>query len=115
MFRIALVILILAAATYFVLHGNRAAINRFTATDISQLLANPGQYDGHPITVTGIVQESAAVLGVGGYRLRQGSSELYIVSSHGIPPTGAEISVSGTFKQALSLGNLQYSVIVEQR
>jgi hypothetical protein len=85
------------------------------ATEVSQLLANPGEFDGRFVTVKGTVQESAAVMGVGGYRLRQGPSEIYILSSHGIPSTGTQVTVSGTFKQALALGGLQYAVIVERK
>jgi hypothetical protein len=113
--RIGLIILLLAVVFYFVVRESKPTIDTFMATDVSQLLAKPGEFDGRFVTVKGTVQESAAVMGVGGYRLSQGPSEIYILSSHGIPPTGAQVTVSGTFKQALALGGLQYAVIVERK
>src|ERR1041385_6743958 len=87
---------------------------RPTVMDIPTLLSKANSFDGRQVTVTGTVIHSAAVMGVGTYRLQQDDAELAVLSSHGIPEVGTRATVSGIFKQAVSLNKLQYSVIFER-
>ena|SRR5579864_9413581 len=85
-----------------------------TATDIATVLSRARTFDGKPVMVSGTVLDSAAIMGVGGYRLKQDNVELFVVSSHGIPETGSHVTVHGVFRQAFAFDNLQYAVIVEK-
>jgi hypothetical protein len=114
MLRLGIIVVVLAVIALFAFRG-KPALDSFMATDISQLLTSVTEHDGKVVTVKGTVQESAAVLGLGGYRLRQGNAEIFVLSSHGIPQTGTEVVVTGTFKQAFALNGLQYTVIVERK
>lgn len=107
----ALLVLVLV---YFNSQNGSAIIDSITATEVNQLLKQPMKYDGKLVTVQGTVVDSAAVLGIGGYRLRQADSEIYVVSGHGIPQPGSKVVVTGTFKQALAVGAFQYAVILEK-
>src|SRR5258708_3336173 len=101
---IALVLFLLVAG-FVLLRLGGPAIDGLIAVDISQLLKEPNKFDGRPVTVRGIVVGSAGVLGVGGFRLKQGAAEIFVISAHGTPITGSDVTVSGTFKQALTVGD----------
>ena len=108
---IGLVIVLVMAAVFF--RGN-PAIEAWMPTDIAEVLSKANTFDGRRIKVSGTVLESAAIMGVGGYRLKQGDAVIFVVSSHGIPESGSRVIVSGTFKQAFAFNNLQYAVILEK-
>jgi hypothetical protein len=40
---------------------------------------------------------------------------LFVVTMRGIPEPGRQVTVSGTFKQALVLDELQYALLIERR
>ena len=84
---------------------------------IASLIREPAKYDGKNVTVTGTVVGRLGLMGVGGFRLRDSTSgdEIAIFSTKGIPPNGSSISISGKFRQALTLGQHQYSVIVRDK
>ena len=105
--------IVLAVIYVVVLRGN-PTIDALTATDIATVLSKANAFDGKRVTVSGTVLDSAAIMGFGGYRLKEGNSEVFVVSSHGIPETGSRVTVSGVFKQAFAFNNLQYAVIVEK-
>jgi hypothetical protein len=111
---ITLLVLVALAIGYFSLKGGGALIDSVTATEVSQLLKQPKDFDGRRVTVRGVVVHSAGIMGVGGYRLEQGGAEVYVISSHGIPQPGIEVTVTGTFKQAFAIGTFQYAVILEK-
>ncbi|MCK1471314.1 MULTISPECIES: hypothetical protein [unclassified Bradyrhizobium] len=105
----------IAVIAYLMLWQSKPAIDALTATEISTLLAEPHQYDGRQVTVRGTVVRSAAILGFGGYTLEQGGAELFVATTRGIPEPGRQITVSGTFKQAFVLNDLQYAALLEKR
>ena len=105
---------ILLAVVYAAFFRGNSAIDALTATDIATVLSKANAFDGKRVTVSGTVLDSAAIMGLGGYRLKQGDAEVFVVSSHGIPETGSRVTVSGTFKQAFAFNNLQYAVILEK-
>lgn len=111
---IPIVVVALAAASYFALYEGMPLIEKAMATDVGRLVDQPNEFDGRRVTIRGVVVDRAAIMGVGGYRLKQGNAEIFVVSGRGIPPPGAEITVSGTFKQAFAIGGFQYAVLVEK-
>lgn len=104
---------LLAVIYVMFLHGN-PTIEALTATDIATVLSKANAFDGKRVTVSGTVLDSAAIMGLGGYRLKQGDAEVLVVSGHGIPETGRQVTISGTFKQAFAFNSLQYAVILEK-
>ena len=99
---------------YAVFWRGNPAIETLMPLEISTLLKRANEFDGQRVTVGGTVLDSAAVMGLGGFRLRQGDAEVLVLTSHGIPETRSEVRVSGTFKQAFVLNGLQYAVILAQ-
>jgi hypothetical protein len=107
-------LLVIGVVAYAGLWQGKPAIEALTTVEIPTLLKRAHEYDGQRVTVAGTVSHSAAIMGVGGYRLRQGDAEVLVLSAHGIPETGSEVHVRGTFKQAFALNGLQYAVILEK-
>lgn len=89
-------------------------IDSLTSTEITKLVNNANEFEGRRVTVTGgVVLQNAAILGYGAFRLRQGDSEVWVLTSHGIPASGDQMSVTGTFRQAAKVGNQQIALIVQ--
>jgi hypothetical protein len=75
-------------------------------TTINQVLADPGKYRNKTITVGGTVDQSASVLGKGGYRITDDGQSLWVVTSGGAPRKGARVEVKGRLQDGYDLGGL---------
>ena len=73
---------------------------------IGSVLADPSKYRNREVQIAGNVVDSYGVLGRGVYRIRDDSGELWVMSSEGVPRTGARVKVRGTVRDAFSLGPL---------
>lgn len=102
------------ALAYLALWGSKPAVDALMKTDMSILLEKPREFDGRRVVVSGAVERSAAIFGIGGYVLRHGEAEILIVTTRGTPKIGSHITVQGTFKQAIQFDRLQYPVIFEK-
>lgn len=108
-------ILVLASVIYrFLPAADHVSPSSYPKTEISELISRSREYDGKAVTVTGTVTGNAGVFGYGAYRLRRAKDELLIISRHGIPESGTEVTVSGTFRQAFAINSYIYSVVVEK-
>jgi hypothetical protein len=107
-------IIILLSVLYRCLPSSPSTVFTYSNTKISDLLAHSRDYDSKPVSVTGIVLGNAGIFGYGGYKLKQGDSEILVITTHGIPPAGSEVVVSGIFKHAFTVNNFSYPVIVEK-
>jgi hypothetical protein len=85
------------------------------STTIDQLLSEPSRYDGKIVKVDGMVVGSFGLMGLGGFRLQDLGSrrEILVMTSGGVPLTGAPTLVWGKYKQAVSIGSYQYAVIFQ--
>jgi len=116
--KLVIAVIVGAVVSHYLLRGEtEATVRELTtpATDIDELVVHPSLYDGKTVKVVGTVVSGAGVMGFGGYRLRQeGSSKAILVMSRGgVPPIGANLSVSGKFKQAFSINDYSYPVILQ--
>ena len=76
------------------------------STSINKVLADPSRYRNNDVTVSGSVVDSFSVADHGAYRLEDKTGQLWVVSTKGVPRTGARVSVTGTIRDAYDLGNL---------
>jgi hypothetical protein len=76
------------------------------STSINKILADPSRYRNDDVTVSGSVVDSFSVADRGAYRIEDSSGQLWVVSSKGVPRTGARVSVTGTIRDVYDLGNL---------
>lgn len=111
--------IIIAAVPIFDL-GSRdsAGLSRLAipTVSINDLHRNAAAYNGKVVRTSGVVGGSIGILGAGTFHLQDGSdgSEIAVIASGGILPMGTTVTVTGTFKQAVVIGNFQYAVIVQE-
>ena len=84
------------------------------ATRISDILANPSQYEGKDLTIRGTVGEIAwfALVGKGAYRLDDGSGNIWVVTSQPPPQKGLSISSKGEVKTTFTIAGQSYGTIL---
>jgi hypothetical protein len=75
-------------------------------TSINKVLADPSRYRNNDVTISGAVVDSFSVADHGAYRIEDKTGQLWVVSTKGVPRTGARVSVTGTIRDAYDLGNL---------
>jgi hypothetical protein len=114
MLRIVLFVSLVAALLYIGFREGQPMLDAYRTVDVADLMKRPHEFEGRRVTVGGTVANSAAIMGVGGYLVRQGSAEIFVLGRHGIPRAGSEVSVSGTFKQALAVNGFEYAVILQK-
>jgi hypothetical protein len=83
---------------------------------ISQLLADPGYYDGKTVVTTGSVASSAGVLGYATFQLKDSGGAITVVTaSSGAPRDNTRVEVKGKFHSAFTLGTKTLAVLEESR
>jgi hypothetical protein len=82
---------------------------------ISQLLADPGYYDGKTVVTSGSVRQSAGVLNYGTYEITDSSGKITVVTtSGGAPRDNTQVEVKGKFHAAFTLGTASLAVLEEK-
>lgn len=76
------------------------------ATSINQVLSDPTKYRNKTVTVRGTVDQSASILGRGGYRITDAGQSLWVVTSGGAPRKGARVQVKGRLQDGYDLSGL---------
>ena len=72
---------------------------------ISQIKADPSRYQSKTVAIRGTVVNSLGVLSRGGYEVDDGTGTIFVITSHGVPSSGAHVTVEGTvFSGATILG-----------
>jgi hypothetical protein len=74
---------------------------------VGQVLADPGQYRDRDVTLEGTVTESYSLLGRGVYRFEDGTGDLWVYATQGVPREGAQVRVQGTIRDAFGLGSIE--------
>jgi len=100
-----------AALCLLVLAGCKGAV-----TPIKTLLDDPSRFDRQSVRIAGTVEESAGIMGFGGYRVNDGTGTVTVVTKqNGAPRTGAHVGVEGEFRSAFTLGTESVAVIMEKQ
>jgi hypothetical protein len=87
-----------------------------SVTPIKTLLDDPARFDKQTVQIVGDVEESAGLMGYGGYRVNDGTGTIAVVTNtNGAPRTGAHVGVQGEFRQAFTLGTTSAAVIMEKQ
>jgi hypothetical protein len=82
-----------------------AACGSLFPSQIGDLKANPGKYEGKVVTIRGTVTASANVLFVKGFWVDDGSGKILVIPHGGVPREGEKVSVRGRVEQALAVGD----------
>ena len=91
----------LAALAFALAVGSAAC-----ATSINNVLADPSRYRDREVKISGRVADSYSVADNGVYRVQDGSGQLWVVSTRGVPRKDAKVTVRGTVREGFNLGGL---------
>lgn len=92
-------------------HSLPGSLRNYTVKD---LLADPRDFYGKTVDVSGIVGDTFAVMGTGYFRLKdREGNQLMILSGQGTPVPGKPYTVHGSLRQAYAVGASQMLVFVE--
>jgi hypothetical protein len=82
-------------------------------TSIAELFDEPGRWDGEHVRVTGQVRDRVAILGFGGFTLRdQLGKDILVVGAATPAGIGQSMTVSGRFMTAFALRDVALPVIL---
>jgi hypothetical protein len=68
------------------------------AVTIGDLVAAPGSYNGHTVTVSGTVAVALPVGTESGYDLRDGATKISVVSRGAAPTAGQSLTITATVR-----------------
>ncbi|MBK3666270.1 hypothetical protein JJE66_34265 [Bradyrhizobium diazoefficiens] len=102
-------VLVLGAAVW----ARSNLLDPFLTVDVPTLLLKSSEYEGRRITVRGVVDVNAGILGRGMFKLRQNGSDLWVLTDRGVPSEGQIATVHGTFKQGVKLGSVQLPILLQ--
>jgi hypothetical protein len=85
----------------------------FGSTQIGDIITNPRKYSGSEVTVSGEVTEVFSIVFMKYFIIRDKTGEITVITERPLPAKGEAIKVTGTVKEAFSLGSRTLLVIVE--
>lgn len=83
-------------------------------TAIGDILADPRGFDGKTVTIQGEVTGSANLAVLKGFRLRDATGEMAVVTDRAVPRPGQTLKVRGRVKQALAVDEASLVVLIER-
>jgi len=92
---------------------NLTACSSFIATPIQKIQSNPREYTDTRVQISGTVTETFSLLVLKYFLLNDGTGEMYVVTKKSMPAKGEKIKVTGTVRDAFSLGETQLLVLLE--
>ncbi len=105
-------ILLLAALVFFIMTAT--ACSGLFSTPIEKILNNPRDYVDKRVTVSGTVVDSFNVVILKYFIVRDKTGEIPVITDKPVPAKGQKIKVSGTVRDAFSLGDDRLIVLVEE-
>ena len=108
--RVILVVLILIAAGV----GWYFYKNYVRITTVGDILANPRNYDGQPLTIEGDVKERMSLFAFNSFTLKDTTGEILVISTKPMPQVGTHVRVHGRVHEAFSIGSFQKLVFTEE-
>lgn len=86
------------------------------STKISDIKANPGQYEGKEISVSGTVTETfwIGLLGTGAYQVDDGTGTIWVVTKQTSPDKGARASVKGKVSTGVKVGDRSLGIVINE-
>jgi hypothetical protein len=82
-------------------------------TNISDILQNPKNYEDKAVTIKGEVKEVFGLLIFKLYLLSDNTGDLVVISEKVMPKRGDSVRVKGRIKEAFSIMDKQYIVLIE--
>jgi len=85
----------------------------FFPTPIGSILKNPRDYEGKIVKVSGVVTENMNIFIIKGFKIKDKTGEIFVITDRILPKEGTEATVQGYVKEGFSIGSEQFIVIME--
>lgn len=85
-----------------------------TPVPIKQVLDNPRKYADRTVTVEGKVDEVFSLFVIKYFTVDDGTGTIGVITDRPLPAKGKTVKVTGTVKEAFSLGDQTLTVLVER-
>jgi len=80
---------------------------------IKDILDQPREYADKKVTVDGEVSGAFSLIVIKYFLVKDGTGEIGVVSDQPLPKVGQKIRVTGTVKEAFSVGDQSMTILVE--
>ncbi len=91
-----------------------AACEGIGTTSIGNILNKPRDYTDRKVTISGEVTEIFSLFVVKYFVVQDKTGQIAVVSDKPLPQKGNTVRVTGTIKEAFSIGDQQLLVLVEE-
>ena len=87
-----------------------------SSVKISDIQANPDQYEGKEVSLKGTVNETIwlGLLSTGAYQVDDGSGTIWIVTKSAPPAKGDKASLKGTVATSVKIGTQSLGTVVNE-
>lgn len=82
---------------------------------IKDILDQPREYADKQVTVEGEVSGAFSLFVIKYFLVKDGTGEIGVVSEKPLPKVGQKIRITGTVKEAFSLGDQSMTILVEDQ
>lgn len=90
-----------------------ACVQGFLPTPIGSILENPRDYEGKLVKVSGVVTENINFIFVKGFKLKDDTGEIFVITDRILPKVGSTTTARGYIKEGFTIGETQLIVIME--
>ncbi len=73
---------------------------------VNQVMADPSRYRNRDVRLSGAVVDSLSFADRGIYRIDDGTGQLWVVSTTGVPRKSARVTVKGKVREGFNLGSV---------
>lgn len=80
---------------------------------IQELRTHSRDYEGKMVTISGTVAEAVGIGGVGTYLVDDGTGQIWVYTSKGVPSTGEQVKVRGRLNTAFVFRGNRCMAIIE--
>ncbi len=91
-----------------------AACGNLFPTKIGDITGNPRNYAGKEVTISGEVVDAFSFFLIKYFVVRDATGEITVITNKPVPGKGEKLKVTGTVKEAFSIGSRNLLVIVEK-
>lgn len=82
---------------------------------ISSVVNDPSHWMNKTVRVAGTVTTSMGAVGHGAYQVSDGTGNIWVISSRGVPARGAQVAVEGTVFQGAQFMGQSFGVAIREK
>ncbi len=81
---------------------------------VADILADPARYEEQSVELAGEVTDAVGIFSLGMYTLSDGTGEINVTTSSGLPAAGTRLTVRGEVRSGVTLGGKHYGVTLSE-